>query len=183
MENQGEGFAGNDQLSEELEQVFQEEPIRKDDDDDDDDESTPEEDETWNDFSDDPMRVIYGIIGYATHVEERFPSDLAGDVQARERWILIGRKRDVALVPFDPKTEFNRTPTPMESILEIDADISFKPMSNHLALWGLMGPSQGCTLHRRLYVPPPAPQASGFGLSAREVPSHCYVTFFSGSWK
>ena len=41
MENQGEGFAGNDQLSEELEQVFQEEPIRKDDDDDDDDESTP----------------------------------------------------------------------------------------------------------------------------------------------
>ena len=27
MENQGEGFAGNDQLSEELEQVFQEEPI------------------------------------------------------------------------------------------------------------------------------------------------------------
>ena len=29
MEDQGEGFAGNDQLSEELEQVFQEEPIRK----------------------------------------------------------------------------------------------------------------------------------------------------------
>ena len=59
-------------------------------------------------------------LGYATHVEERFPgpSDLAGDVQARERWILIGRKRDVALVPFDPKTEFNRTPTPMESILD-----------------------------------------------------------------
>ena len=61
MEDQDEGFAGSEQLTEELEQVFQEEPIRKDDDDDDDDESTPEEDETWNDFSDDPMRVIYGI--------------------------------------------------------------------------------------------------------------------------
>ena len=61
MENQGEGFAGNDQLSEELEQVFQEEPLRKDDDDDDDDESTPDEDETWDHFRDDPMRVIYGI--------------------------------------------------------------------------------------------------------------------------
>ena len=32
----------------------------------------------------------------------------------------------------------------------------------HLALWGLMGPSQGCTLHRRLYVPPPALQALWF---------------------
>ena len=32
----------------------------------------------------------------------------------------------------------------------------------HLALWGLMGPSQGCTLHRRLYVPPPAPQSPWF---------------------
>ena len=35
MEDQDEGFAGNDQLSEDLEQVFQEEPLRKDDDDDD----------------------------------------------------------------------------------------------------------------------------------------------------
>ena len=61
MEDQGEGFAGNDQLSEELEQVFQEEPLHKDDDDDDDDESTPDEDETWDHFGDDPMRVIYGI--------------------------------------------------------------------------------------------------------------------------
>ena len=32
----------------------------------------------------------------------------------------------------------------------------------HLALWGLMGPSQGCTLHRRLYAPPPAPQSPWF---------------------
>ena len=67
MEDQGEGFAGNEQLSEELEQVFQEEPLRKDDDDDDDDESTPEEDETWDHFSDDrhPMSVtvIYIING------------------------------------------------------------------------------------------------------------------------
>ena len=46
MEDQGDGFAGSEQLTEELEQVFQEEPINKDDDDDDDDESTPEEDET-----------------------------------------------------------------------------------------------------------------------------------------
>ena len=37
----------------------------------------------------------------------------------------------------------------------------------HLALWGLMGPSQGCTLHRRLYVPPPAPQSPGFERSGR----------------
>ena len=36
MEDQDEGFAGNDQLTEELEQVFQEEPLQKDDDDDDD---------------------------------------------------------------------------------------------------------------------------------------------------
>ena len=41
MEDQDEGFEGNEQLTEELEQVFQEEPINKDDDDDDDDESTP----------------------------------------------------------------------------------------------------------------------------------------------
>ena len=61
MEDQDEGFAGSEQLTEELEQVFQEEPINKDDDDDDDDESTPEEDETWDHFRDDPMRVIYGI--------------------------------------------------------------------------------------------------------------------------
>ena len=47
MEDQGDGFAGNEQLTEELEQVFQEEPINKDDDDDDDNESTPEEDEMW----------------------------------------------------------------------------------------------------------------------------------------
>lgn len=34
--------------------------------------------------------------------------------------------------------------------------------SPYLALWDLMGPSQGCTLHRRLYIPPPAPQGLWF---------------------
>ena len=43
----------------------------------------------------------------------------------------------------------------------------------HLALWGLMGPSQGCTLHRRLYVPPPAPQSPGFEVK----PVRCGATF------
>ena len=54
MEDQDDGFAENEQIEQELEQAFAVEPQRTDDDDDDDDESTPEEDETWDHFSDDP---------------------------------------------------------------------------------------------------------------------------------
>ena len=39
MEDQDDGFAENEQLEEELEQAFADEPIRTDNDDDDDDES------------------------------------------------------------------------------------------------------------------------------------------------
>ena len=54
----------------------------------------------------------------------------------------------------------------------------------HLAVWGLMGPSQGCKLHRRLYVPPPAPQGLWFERSGafgrpRTPPRWCFAGHFS----
>ena len=60
MEDQGDGFAENEQLAEEIEQAFQEEPIRKDDDDDDsdDDESTPN--------GDSPMTSVANTIAMTT---------------------------------------------------------------------------------------------------------------------
>lgn len=61
MEDQNDGFAEDDNIAEDLERAFADEPIRQDDDDDDDDESTQEEEEALDDFRDNPMATAYGI--------------------------------------------------------------------------------------------------------------------------
>ena len=59
MEDQNDGFAEDDNIAEDLERAFADEPIHQDDDDDDDDESTQEEDEALDDFRDNPMAAAY----------------------------------------------------------------------------------------------------------------------------
>ena len=59
--------------------------------------------------------------GYDLTVTDQFPSDLCGDIQARVRWILIGRRvvPGKILKPFGILNNVNcRVPRPLSSILE-----------------------------------------------------------------
>jgi len=58
-------------------------------------------------------------LGYEVVVTDRFPSDLCGDIQHRERWIMVGRlKGNQPLKPFALTTNLNRLPIPLSKILE-----------------------------------------------------------------
>ena len=75
------------------------------------------------DYSDDHYTVSAQIesYGYEVTVTDQFPADLCGDIQARVRWILIGRRIQPGkiLKPFDITSDLRcRVPKPLSSILE-----------------------------------------------------------------
>ena len=58
----------------------------------------------YDHFNSDHREVIHKLtnLGYAVTVTDRFPSDLCGDAQHRDRWILVARRKQpgITMQPF-----------------------------------------------------------------------------------
>mmetsp|Transcript_3957 Transcript_3957/g.11683 ORF Transcript_3957/g.11683 Transcript_3957/m.11683 type:complete len:926 (+) Transcript_3957:247-3024(+) len=65
-------------------------------------------------------------LGYEVITTDRFPCCLCGDIQSRDRWIMIGRRKlaNATLPKFCITSKLRHTPRPLSEILEHPTDIA-----------------------------------------------------------